>query len=111
VAPDAPRPSGQSGYTWGAADIKVCAGTGAGTKKGIEVGPDTWALVYDDASLATPSNVIYSQFPRPEYPFSRVLNWGQCVRGWVTFVVPVSKHPKTVEYQPSTGDVVDWAVA
>jgi hypothetical protein len=116
VAAGAPRPD-QAGYTWAAADVKVCAGTGAGTgQAGITVSNDPWSLVYADSSLVKASNTGYNQFPQPGYPFGdHVLNWGRCVRGWITFPVPPDKRPVMVEYQPGPGSAVegmtvDWSV-
>jgi hypothetical protein len=102
VATNATAPD-QPGYVWGAADIKICAGTGdGGTMTGISITSEPWSLVYADGSSATPSSVGYQQFPKPEFPWGdHALLWGQCMRGWLVFPVPASQKAATVEYRPS----------
>lgn len=111
VARSATRPE-QDGYTWGAADVRVCASkTPQGGLAGISVSNGPWALVYADSTEAEPSSISYQQFPLPEYPFGdHDLAWGRCVRGWITFPVPADKHPVAVEYRPQDDPVTDWKV-
>jgi hypothetical protein len=110
VATSATRPD-QAGFEWGAADVKVCLIGGS-----AYVNNQPWSLVWDDSTRAEPSHIGYQQFPQPEYPFGdTVVQAGRCVRGWITFPVPVGKKPAMVEYQPQpdsplAGTVVDWAV-
>jgi hypothetical protein len=102
----------QPGYVWGAVDVKVCAGSGTGqTDKGIGVSHNPWFLVYADARTFEHSPIGYQQFQQPEYPWDEhLLLWGQCLRGWITFAVPGDQRPAKVQYQPSTGDVIEWKV-
>lgn len=116
VATTAPKPD-QPGYEWGAADIKVCAGSGAGdSQQGITVTRGPWSLVYADATQAQPSNTGYNAFPKPEYPWDdHPLPWTRCIRGWIVFPVPAGKRPTMVEYAPPPDParptmVIDWAI-
>jgi len=97
-----------AGYEWGSADIRICARKAdAGA---IRVSWLPWAVTYADGAVVQPSNVIYGQFPQPEYPQDRVVPVGRCVRGWITFGVPAGRHPQFIEYQPQDGGVTDWLV-
>lgn len=110
VAQSAPRPDGQPGYTWGAADVRVCATKTAPEPILVSNGP--WALVYADDTTAEASSVGYQQFPKPGYPFGeKIVPQGRCVRGWITFPVPAKLRPVAIEYAPE-GELmpVRWAV-
>jgi hypothetical protein len=111
VARSATRPE-QAGYTWGAADVKVCASKEpVGNQAGISVSHGPWVLAYADSTEAEPSSVGYQQFPLPEYPWGdHDLAWGRCVRGWIVFPVPSDKRPAAVEYRPQDDPVTDWKV-
>lgn len=110
VAASAPRPVGQPGFTWGAADVKVCALKNT-QFEGITVSNDPWKLVYADDTQMEPSSIGYNQFPEPGYPFGeRDLRAGRCVRGWVTFPVPAKKRPTHVEYVPENHPGARWTV-
>lgn len=98
-------PPDQEGFEWGAADVEVCPAAD-GT-----VAHDNWHLVYADHTVMDPSSVGYQQFPQPEYPWDeRAVSGGRCIRGWITFAVPVGKKPVMVEYSPRNY-VIDWAVS
>lgn len=98
-------PPDQEGFEWGAADVEVCPAAD-GT-----VAHDNWHLVYADHTVMDPSSIGYQQFPQPEYPWDeRQVIGGRCIRGWITFAVPVGKKPVMVEYSPRNY-VIDWAVS
>jgi hypothetical protein len=105
VATGAPKPD-QADYGYGAADVKVCNVTGGSTVSNLP-----WTLTYPDSTTASPSSLEYRQFPLPEYPFGDTpLNVGQCIRGWIVFVVPEARRPATVHYALDDGTIVDWRV-
>jgi hypothetical protein len=102
-------PSAPAGYTWGSADVQVC--TLSSAKSNVTVDWKTWSLRYADNSVVPASDKNDDAFPRPEYPFaSQPLAAGQCVRGWITFAVPASGKPATVQYQPH-GYLASWTVS
>jgi hypothetical protein len=102
-------PSTPAGYTWGSADVQVC--TLSSAKANVTVDWKTWSLRYADNSVVPANATNDDAFPRPEYPFaSQPLAAGQCVRGWITFAVPASGKPATVQYQPH-GYLASWTVS
>jgi hypothetical protein len=102
-------PSTPAGYTWGSADVQVC--TLSSAKSNVTVDWKTWSLRYADNSVVPATDKNDDAFPRPEYPFaSQPLAAGQCVRGWITFAVPVDGKPATVQYQPH-GYLASWTVS
>lgn len=103
VASSAPRPQ-TSGYTWGAIDVKECAG------ENDTVNNSPWTLVYGDDTQLEPSSLGYNQFPEPEFPFGdKNLPSGRCVRGWIVFPVPKTTKPTMVEFAlGGDGSVIDW---
>lgn len=104
VAAKATKPD-QDGFEWGAADVEVCP------KMDGYLNNLNWVLVYADHTRIEASNVIYQQFPAPEYPAADTdVVAGQCVRGWITYAVPAGKKPASVHYQPS-GFQADWQVS
>lgn len=109
VATGAPRPDGQPGFTWGAADIRVCATKDA---PDMTVSNSTWRLTYTDDTLIEASSTGYGSFPKPEYPWGdNSLTAGRCLRGWITFPVPGSKRPAFVAYGPEGQRIpVRWTV-
>jgi len=103
VASNAPKPDVE-GFEWGAVDIEVCAMV-AGTITRIN-----WHLTYADHTVIDPSNVGYSGFPAPAFPWDeRDIAAGGCIRGWLTFAVPHGKKPLTVQYLPRDF-AADWQV-
>lgn len=112
VARSAPRPEGQPGYVWSAADVKVCGGRSDEFPNGIIVTTNPWTLVYADDTTAEASSTGYEEFPEPGFPFGeKALSPGRCVRGWITFPVPGKKWPVAVEYAPERQLVAPrWAV-
>ncbi|SCL56087.1 hypothetical protein [Micromonospora chersina] len=112
VAASAPRPNGQPGLTWAAADVKVCAVKNLDDEyDGITVTNDRWKLVYADDTEMGASNITYNQFPQPEYPTGeKDLPDGKCVRGWITFRALKDKRPAYVAYEPENQPGARWAV-
>lgn len=112
VAASAPRPTGQPGLTWAAADVKVCAVKNLDDEyDGITVTNDRWKLVYADDTEMGASNITYNQFPQPEYPTGeKDLPDGKCVRGWITFRALKDKRPAYVAYEPENQPGARWAV-
>lgn len=114
VAPNATKPD-QPGFVWAAIDVKACAGAGDGTHAGITVTNDPWGLTYADSTYIEHSPIGYQQFPQPSYPWGEhALNWGQCVRGWITFAVPADRRPVTIEYRPggeAAGQIITWKIS
>ena len=100
--------AGPSGYTWASADVQVC--TLASAKSRVNVNWKAWSLRYEDNSVVPASDKNDDAFPRPQYPFAdHVVAPGQCVRGWITFSVPASQQPTTIEYAPQ-GLLASWTV-
>lgn len=104
VAKSAEKPE-QAGYVWGAIDIQVCV------PQDGEISSTSWYLGFADNTTAEPSNVTYSQFPHPVYPFDRTVAAGTCTRGWVTFPVPAAQKPVKIVYSNSNGSVpTEWLI-
>jgi hypothetical protein len=102
VAASAPKPE-QSGYIWGAIDVKVCV------HRDASVSNTPWSLAYGDDTQLVPSSTGYDSFPTPAYPWGdKSMKSGHCIRGWITFPVPKSPKPTMVEYSLDDGTVVDW---
>ncbi len=95
------------GYEWGSADVRICVQR---SQSEITISWQPWAVTYSDGAVIEASNITYRQFPQPEYPQDRLVPVGRCVRGWITFGVPVGHKPQFVEYQPRGGGVTDWLV-
>jgi len=90
------------GY-FAASDVKMCAGTTA-----ITVGPSNWTVINSDESQITGEyDASLVNLPRPELK-STSLNPGQCVSGWVEFIVTQGVTP--TEIQP-TGANYYWTIA
>ena len=116
-ATDAPPPD-QGGY-WSAADVEVCAGSGADApadQRGITVTRDPWSVLLGNVKLGSvvePSTADYPQFPQPQFPRSaRTLTWGHCVRGWMMFANAGTTHgadawTPAVQYKPGPEDAGD----
>lgn len=104
AASKAPPPE-QDGFEWGAADVEICP------KIEGHVVRENWRLTYADHTTIEPSSVGYQQFPEPNYPWDeRDVSAGQCIRGWVTYPVPIGKRPATIQYQSSSFRT-DWQVS
>jgi hypothetical protein len=122
VATDAPAP--EPGGYWSAADVGVCAGSGADApagQEGITVTRAPWGVLLGNGSVARPSDADYRQFPQPQFPRSaRTLAWGHCARGWIMFADAAQGHGATgwtpaVQYQlgpegPGNGQTVYWVI-
>lgn len=107
AAPDAPPPQ-SADAKWAAADIEVCV------KQGGTIGMTPWSLVGADNGRYEVSSTGYSQFPTPAYPFGEAqLAAGECVRGWLVFVMPQSGTIAFVRYAPSISgvDPARWAAS
>ena len=77
------------------------------------VGPswDPWSLVTADGQQYKASTETYTGDPTPAYPFTvgdRVLNQGDCAKGWVVFEARKGAAFATLEYDNSAGDHLEW---
>lgn len=107
AAPGAPPPT-SPGTGWAAADVQVCV------KQANYVNDLPWALVGSDNGRYAPSSTGYGSFPSPKYPMGDTpVAIGECVRGWIVFVVPTGATVAFVRYAPSSGVIppTRWAVA
>ncbi|MGW1721130.1 DUF4352 domain-containing protein [Streptomyces sp. NPDC002156] len=97
---------GSDGQKWALAEVKVCnRGTDA-----FPVTPFTWSLAYADGVRVEPTHVS-SGLPEPLYPMETKVKGGDCVRGNITFEVPLEGRAERVVYSPSDLDEpVDWTV-
>jgi hypothetical protein len=108
VAPDVPT-TGPAGNVWGAADVQLCVSSTAIFD--ISVSPTPWELISPDGPPAPPTLVIDGRFPQPAYPTDhRPVHPGDCVRGWIVFVVPVGAKPTAITYAPPGATPVAWVL-
>jgi hypothetical protein len=108
VAPDVPT-TGPSGNAWGAADVQVCVSSTAIFD--VTVSPTPWEAISPDAPPAPPSLVTDGRFPQPAYPTDhRRVPPGDCVRGWIVFMVPVGSKPTSITYAPPGATPVSWVL-
>lgn len=106
-APDAPAPD-SAGTKWVAADVETCNPDVAGA----EITNSPWRLIDDRSRQFEPSSLGYNQFPQPSYGFGDTpIAPGQCIRGWIVFVVAKDAKLTTVLYQPATLDPLHWTIA
>jgi hypothetical protein len=97
---------GSDGRKWALAEVKVC-NRGA---EAFPVSPFTWSLAYADGARVEPTHVS-SGLPEPLYPMDAKVRGGDCVRGNVTFEVPLEGRAERVLYSPSDLDEpVEWLV-
>ena len=85
------------GY-FAAADVRECAGTTAITVSGSD-----WSLIdADQSQISGQYSASLVNLPGPELQLMTHLNPGQCVSGWVEFIVPGATTP--IEVQPKGAD-------
>jgi hypothetical protein len=114
VAAGAPRPDGQPGYEWAAAEVRVCLRKKPADGKPLAVSEEPWELVYPDGGAAEPSSVKYVDFPLPQYPIvpDRPMKVGRCTKGWITFAVPKGRRPSVISYAPEGAtETTDWKIS
>ncbi|MFF3420299.1 DUF4352 domain-containing protein [Streptomyces sp. NPDC002698] len=95
------------GQKWAMVEIKVCNTGGPA----LSTSPFTWTLAYADGSRVEATHVSGGVTPGPLYPQDTKLKGGDCVRGKVTFQVPLKGRAARVMYSPSDLDEpMEWAV-
>lgn len=101
--PPAPQPQRETDR-WVSLDIEICNGySQTATASG-----EPWGLVTADNRRFTSSDTGYSTFPVPDVTFGADIAAGECVRGWVTFVVAKDAVLESVLYSNSGGDRATW---
>lgn len=79
------------------------------------IGPgwDPWSIVDGDGGQFEASTETYTGDPTPAYPFmagDRMLQQGDCAKGWVVFEVKKGMRAATIEYDNEAGDHLEWKV-
>lgn len=96
---------GTEGYVWSALEVKSCITEGSWLAS-----PFSWTLAYEDGTRIEPSDVGYDDFPKPEFPDTKV-RADHCVRGKIVYPVPGDDRPATVLYSFSDADdPAEWTV-
>jgi hypothetical protein len=109
VAPDVPT-TGPSGNVWGAANVQLCVSSTAIFD--VSVSPTPWEVISPGSPPATPSLASDDRFPQPAYPSDhRRVHPGDCIRGWIVFVVPAGARPTTITYAPPGAAPVSWSLS
>jgi hypothetical protein len=102
-------PDEGTGDAWGILEVRVCplkAPTGR-----TEVGWEAWSLEYKDSTIAEPATSYSGEMPNPEYPYSRTVKVGRCIRGFIPFPVSSKKRPELVVYAPTGGTAsLEWKI-
>ncbi|MFE6157746.1 DUF4352 domain-containing protein [Streptomyces sp. NPDC056486] len=94
------------GQKWALAEVKVC---NQGTKA-FPVSPFAWTLAYPDGTRMEATHVS-AGLPEPLYPADAKVKGGDCVRGNVTFEVPLSGRAERLVYSPEDLDEpVEWRI-
>lgn len=92
----------EDGLAPAVADVQVCAGD-----KATEVRSTSFQLKGAD-------NRLYFVYGLPEsatdpaFPASQALQPGECIRGWVTFPIPVDAQVAAIYYAPDTRNYLVW---
>lgn len=106
VVPGLPE---RTGYEYIGLEVKVCVVENTG--EAITVSWAPWSIEFTDDTSATPLSAWGDQWwSVPLYPQNRTMRVGACARGWVPFEVPKGSRPKTVVYQPGSGNALEWRV-
>jgi hypothetical protein len=107
-----PADYAEAGFVIAAADVGVCASSsttvvtqGPGVVVHAGISPRFFSLQFDDGTVQE------AQFPPVKEPAlpEKLLNAGQCVRGWVTFHVPEQKKAAYVLFRSLS--VIRWHLA
>lgn len=96
------------GQKWAMAEVKVCNAAGG---EAFSAGPFTWTLAYADGSRMEATHVSSGVAPGPLYPLETKLKGGDCVRGNITFQVPLKGRAERVMYSPpDLAEPMEWTV-
>jgi hypothetical protein len=93
---------------WASIEVENCNGS----EPDAYIGGMPWRLVASDNRQFQESSTGYSSFPEPSYAFGdTAIVPGECIRGWITFVVARDAVITGVKYSPSLGVPVLWPIA
>ena len=103
-----PAAAGAPGGTvWGAADVQVCILRTALFDVTVSRAP--WQLLTAGGRTIAAWPTAEPGLPQPAYPTDyRRLAPGECVRGWIGFLVPNGQHPVAAQYAPPGAQPVTW---
>jgi hypothetical protein len=109
LTPTDPRATVPAGYEFALADVSECAGS-AGSP--FPTDPSNFAVVLSGAPH-TASGGLVDFIRAPALSGIDSLSPNQCVRGYVSFVIPSGSRPTAVRYTPLLGkyDRYQWDVA
>ncbi|MET0989860.1 MAG: hypothetical protein ABWY54_04355 [Glaciihabitans sp.] len=92
---------------WASIEVENCNGT----EPEAYITGMPWRLVASDNRQFQESSTGYSSFPEPSYAFGdTAIAAGECIRGWITFVVARDAVITGVKYSPSLGVPVLWPI-
>ncbi|MDP9841124.1 hypothetical protein [Streptosporangium lutulentum] len=94
------------GHEYLAFDVKLCVPEN--TREPVTAFAAPWMLSFADDSTTMASIASPSWFDVPIYPQVQAVRPGDCVRGWIPFEIPEDSEPRTLLYQPSTGNTLEW---
>ena len=77
----------------------------------VTTGWSPWGLQGDDGGSYPASNMTWSDFPKPQYPFgSDPIPVGQCRKGWVMVAMNQGVAAFAVTYSPDGATGTTWTV-
>ena len=107
VAPNATVPPG--GGHWVGADVQTCL-TKAYEFKKVTVSGTEWSVSDSKKGQYSASDAKDPDFPMPRYPVvDEPIAVGECIRGWVLFLVSANADVGLLKFRPGFGDPAFWA--
>lgn len=95
---------------WWKVEIETCALADLQGET-VTTGWSPWGLQGDDGGSYPASNMTWSDFPKPQYPFgSDPIPVGQCRKGWVMIAMNQGVSASAVTYSPDGATGTTWTV-